>query len=451
MATIRADPQAVDAFVSYSDKDRVKVVPLVDTLIDRGLRVWIDKYKVPGGGDYTQEIPGAIGRSKLVLLFASANAFGSRNVKRELDLAWRKQKPVIPVFLEPAEVPEGFEWHLEAVQPVHIHNEPRERWTDIICQPLAHLEIALGAPGVTSEAGMDSRSAALPGGRPGSMSVGPLMPYLVDRVEQERQLREALMRHAQTHDRRPLLLVSHGSVQQAIHEYLHRVEKVSLPRALRHVRYCDHIKWVDLPWTRDDWQKDPAGTLHALQADVEAEVQAAPGSWPNGVAEAAMISRSVLVFCYRLTWQQWNETHFTTLKAWAQAWGCLPDLSPGYPVIVFCTVQHDPPPAGLLARFQWRKRGRSIAAALVELERLGNASLAVSVLPELGNVVFSDIEYWIMHEVRPHDPMRMIRQVRSILNDPELFAGSGVPMNRLLDRLAAVLEEAAREQSRCRL
>jgi hypothetical protein len=438
-----------DIFVSYSSEDRSIVLPVVDSLCARGIRIWIDRYQIPGGAEYTQEIPHAIGQVKGVLLFASPHAFTSRNVRRELDIAWKKGKRVIPVFLTLIDVPESFEWYLESVQHIPLHDAPPEQWPDLISEPLTKWGIHISQPAeqassiqeLQANVRLEPKTVSEP------MAVGPLIPYLIDRIQQERELRQALTRHSQRTVRRPLIIVAHGLLEQAMYEYVQRIERDSLPKALKHVGYSDHIKWINLPWTPEDWQTHPDRTIKRLQEDTEAALELRPNSWTEGLIETITNFRSVVVLCYRVTSQGWNETHLATLKAYVQTWGCLPELTPGYPLIVFFTFQQQASPPHLLDRLnRWRRQPPSLYSQLCTLAELDGADMGVAVLPELGNVVFSDIEYWILNDVRPPDPVRMIHMVREVLNDPELIAGRGVPMRRLIDRLYVLVENTAQEQ-----
>jgi hypothetical protein len=278
------------------------------------------------------------------------------------------------------------------------------------------------------------------------MAVGLLTPYLVNRIQQERELRDALVHHSQVSPRRPLLLIGLGTEEQAIHAYIERVERDSLPKALKQVGYCDHLTWVNLPWTRDDWQNDAAGTIRYLQEDIEARLELRPRSWPEGLVVAVNSRRSVVTFCYRLQWQGWNETHLSTLRAWAQRWACLPALPPGQPIVVFFMIRYQPERRWFLSRLAARSTTSTIHERLRQLRGLESTNLVICVLSELGNVLFDDIEHWILTEVRPPDPVRMIREMRRSLDDPDLLVGSGIPMGRLVDRLSDLLEQTAEEQ-----
>jgi hypothetical protein len=115
-------------FVSYASKDRKRVLPIIESIETAGINTWMDKNRIPGGGDYTQEIPAAIGRSLCVIVFLSENAFQSGHVRRELNLSIKKNKPIIPALLDDVRTPENFEYQLEAVQTVELFGRAYNEW-----------------------------------------------------------------------------------------------------------------------------------------------------------------------------------------------------------------------------------------------------------------------------------------------------------------------------------
>ena len=104
MAT--ADPDRPHIFVSYASADRERMTPVVGALERAGVRVWVDHSGIPGGASYGREIVTAIRGSTVLLLCCSAAAFASRNVRQEVALAWKHERPILPLLLEPVEIPD---------------------------------------------------------------------------------------------------------------------------------------------------------------------------------------------------------------------------------------------------------------------------------------------------------------------------------------------------------
>lgn len=115
-------------FVSYASKDREKVLQVVAALKEAGLDVWLDQGAIPGGGNYGVEIVEGIKGCLALMLMCSGNSLGSRNVRQEVQLAWKYQRPYIPLLLEHVTVPPDFEYWLEGYQWIEVLDNPTGTW-----------------------------------------------------------------------------------------------------------------------------------------------------------------------------------------------------------------------------------------------------------------------------------------------------------------------------------
>jgi hypothetical protein len=111
-------------FVSYAHDDALQVGPVVAAVERAGRPVWIDKSGLAGGQNWAGEIVRAIKDARGVMVLCSTAAFASDHVKREVYLADRYQKPLLPVFLEPAAPPEDFEYFFAGIQWIDLHSIP---------------------------------------------------------------------------------------------------------------------------------------------------------------------------------------------------------------------------------------------------------------------------------------------------------------------------------------
>lgn len=112
-------PQAGPAstlFISYAHADNATVQPVVDVVKDNGRAVWIDKGGIAPGENWAGEIVRGIKGSTGVMIMCSPNAFESDHIKREVYLADRYKKPMLPVFIAEAQPPEDFEYFFAGVQ-----------------------------------------------------------------------------------------------------------------------------------------------------------------------------------------------------------------------------------------------------------------------------------------------------------------------------------------------
>jgi hypothetical protein len=127
---------AANVFVSYASVDRAKVVPIVDGVKQNGQTVWIDQQEIAAGEGWAGEIVRAIKGAKGVLVMCSAAAFESDHVKREIYLADRYKKRLLPVFLEDASPPEDFEYFFAGVQWLRLHDTPEADRSKAVVQAL---------------------------------------------------------------------------------------------------------------------------------------------------------------------------------------------------------------------------------------------------------------------------------------------------------------------------
>jgi non-specific serine/threonine protein kinase len=119
-------------FVSYASGDRERVAPVVAALEQAGIAVWLDQTGIAGGANYGPEIVAAIREARAVLVLCSAAGFASRNVRQEIALAWKHERPIVPLRLERVEPPPELEYWLEGAQWIDALDRPPTAWlTDI--------------------------------------------------------------------------------------------------------------------------------------------------------------------------------------------------------------------------------------------------------------------------------------------------------------------------------
>ncbi|MGA7672804.1 MAG: AAA family ATPase [Nitrolancea sp.] len=133
-------------FISYASADRDRVLPLVDRLEAAGVRTWIDRDGIHGGANYALEITEAIKNASVLLLFCSTASLASRNIRQELALGWRFEKPYLPLLLEPVNVPDEVAYWLEAAQWVEILDRSESDWLGSVAPALAHHGIEVQVP-----------------------------------------------------------------------------------------------------------------------------------------------------------------------------------------------------------------------------------------------------------------------------------------------------------------
>ena len=109
-----------DIFVSYSRKDGAKAHELKERLESLGYSVWIDKDDLRVGRLWRAQIVEGIEECRLYVIVLSANSIKSDNVRRELDLARRRKKKILPVLTDPGpkRISKDMEYQLIGLQRI---------------------------------------------------------------------------------------------------------------------------------------------------------------------------------------------------------------------------------------------------------------------------------------------------------------------------------------------
>jgi TIR domain len=434
--------EIAEVFVSYSSEDRDRVLPLVDSLISRGIPVWIDRYRIPAARRWASEISRAIKAAKVVVFFASSSAFSSSTVLQEVGFACEKKKLLLPLYLEEFEIPEEFELFLTGIHVIRLHEALPEAWPEKTCGSLRKLGVTVpprdprGGPEIPgAEFGPTTPPAS-------SAAISPLTPYLVNRTTQNGELRTTVGNHFLESRNLgkspsvPLVLIAYGRRDQALLEYCQTLEEVYMPKALKYVGYPDCMILKYLPWVKDS---DDERAVSGFRSEIEFQLDLKPGSMWETLGRKVAQLRSAVVLCYHQDCSAWTEAQFRALRYYIQSWAGLPGISSSYPLVILFVFQYQAMEAKWQDWFNLRRPKHSpIANQLLALRDLKGPSLDLNVLTELGNVTSGDIDHWIRTEVKPPDPAGMIRKVGEILDDRDLYDGESVSMSVLVERLHSV-------------
>jgi TolB-like protein len=113
-----------ELFISYSKHNRPQAVDLVDELRAEGFSVWIDQGGIEGAQNWSAEIVEGINACSTFVLLISQESVASRNVAREVHLAFEKRKNILPVVLENVPLPPNIEYSLAGLQRIYYHDRP---------------------------------------------------------------------------------------------------------------------------------------------------------------------------------------------------------------------------------------------------------------------------------------------------------------------------------------
>jgi TolB-like protein/Flp pilus assembly protein TadD len=111
-----------DIFISYSSKDREQALQLTELLASAGLSVWIDKQGIGAATSWSKEIVDAIDACKAFVVMLSSSSVASVNVVKEVSLAAEQKKKILPLDLEPVEIPSELRYHLAGLQRTPMTN-----------------------------------------------------------------------------------------------------------------------------------------------------------------------------------------------------------------------------------------------------------------------------------------------------------------------------------------
>ena len=107
-------------FLSYAREDVARAEEIESVLIRDGHSVWRDVGQIDGGDLWRERIVSALKTSDVMVVLVSSNSTSSMPVLRELTLASEYGLRVVPVLLEPAEIPPAWEFQLAGIHMVDL-------------------------------------------------------------------------------------------------------------------------------------------------------------------------------------------------------------------------------------------------------------------------------------------------------------------------------------------
>jgi TIR domain/Domain of unknown function (DUF4384) len=143
----RVPEPAADVFFSYASRDREKVREIAKRLQSVGVSIWRDESEIVGGENYGPKIVEAIKTCKALLLACTDASMRSKYVKQEIQLAWKYERPYIPLLVEPLDTyPEQVQFWLEGCQWLEVLDHRAEEWLPGVLRSLAAAGVASQVP-----------------------------------------------------------------------------------------------------------------------------------------------------------------------------------------------------------------------------------------------------------------------------------------------------------------
>ena len=135
-----------EIFISYSTVDTVQAETVRNVLEKNGLSCWMAPRDIPGGSNYTKEIPIAIRNCKVFVLILSSNAQSSHWVLKELDSAVNCGKVILPFMLEDCVLNDEFNFLLTGAQRYAAYQKTAEAMETLIGRIKGILNVPNAAP-----------------------------------------------------------------------------------------------------------------------------------------------------------------------------------------------------------------------------------------------------------------------------------------------------------------
>ena len=107
-----------EVFVSYSRNDKDRVLELSGKLRAAGISLWLDTSGIDAATLWGEQIVNALESAKVLLLMVSESAVLSDNVAKEVMLVSERKGHILPVHLEPTQIPSSLKYQLAGIQHV---------------------------------------------------------------------------------------------------------------------------------------------------------------------------------------------------------------------------------------------------------------------------------------------------------------------------------------------
>jgi Tol biopolymer transport system component len=126
-----------EVFISYSSLDRDRVMPVVESLRGNGISVWVDEGNIHAADLWSEQIVQAIADCRVMVVMLSQNSTDSHNVVKEVMLASEQKKALLPVYLEPADIPAKLQYQLAGIQHLELYGENEQQVLEDLANGLA--------------------------------------------------------------------------------------------------------------------------------------------------------------------------------------------------------------------------------------------------------------------------------------------------------------------------
>ncbi|VGO17155.1 hypothetical protein PDESU_05750 [Pontiella desulfatans] len=118
-------------FISYSSKSGEAARSFADKLRTLGYDTWLAPEEIHGGQDFAEQIMEGLDQCHGFVLLLTAEANESPHVKSELNQAFGRKMPILPVLLEEFELSRSYVYYLSHAQWVDASNGADGCWDEV--------------------------------------------------------------------------------------------------------------------------------------------------------------------------------------------------------------------------------------------------------------------------------------------------------------------------------
>ncbi len=130
-----------DIFISHSVVDKELANFLCDSFEARGLSCWIAPRNIVPGAEWAESITGAISDCSVLLVIYSENSMRSSQVAKEIGMADRKSKYIVPYKIDDTEPEGSFDYFLSCCQWVVARPEIGDYKIDELCNTIKNVVV----------------------------------------------------------------------------------------------------------------------------------------------------------------------------------------------------------------------------------------------------------------------------------------------------------------------
>jgi hypothetical protein len=155
-----------DIFLSYSRADHQLAEGFVKAAAARGISVWFD-VQIEGGENWREKIAEALGSAEALVILFSEQSNKSTQLIKELALADRLRKRVVPVLIADCEPRGAYLYELASLNWINIYPNPETRLAGLVDTLITQLELRRPEPASPSV------SSAVPAPAPAAAPASP--------------------------------------------------------------------------------------------------------------------------------------------------------------------------------------------------------------------------------------------------------------------------------------